>query len=221
MKLERAHLQKRNEGGHRFGHHVKRVAAVAIVDRDARDRFVNSAVGILLIERLLVPAVGTTNERQRTAADVRQHPFADRRVIQREIALGELRFGIEHLVGIAERYAGDRIAVVRLARSGTRQRLRRRFVRRVAIARERLALTNDFRCALVGPQTLERRMAQRAVRRHLADETSATSTGSTQCARRASAPWGGLWNDGVCCTIATSERLNVASDCALKPVPTL
>src|SRR4029079_3821523 len=54
---------------------------------------------------------------------------------------------------------------------------------------------------------------------HSANDTSATSNGCTQCARRASAPFGGLWKGLVFAASADSERLSVASDASLNPVP--
>ena len=107
MELEHAHLQQRDERGHRVRHHVQSPAVARPGPRRGRSRGVHARVGVLLVEALLVPAVGTAHQRQRAVAQVRQDPLADRLVVVREIALGELRFRIQQLVGIAERDAGD------------------------------------------------------------------------------------------------------------------
>ena len=97
----------------------------------------------------------------------------DRRL--RQIALGELGFRIEQLVGIGQTHAGDRVLVVRRASLRVRARLRDRFACDFAVLCGDDALAHNFLGRLVFAKTPERWMAQRSIvgpfgERHFGDE---------------------------------------------------
>src|SRR5207249_12078178 len=100
--------------------HVVGHYAIAAPDVDASDRLVHAALGLFLIEASLAPAVGTAKQSERANDEMREHAFADGLIEGGEITLADLRFGVECLVGIAERDSRDRIRIRRSARLGSR-----------------------------------------------------------------------------------------------------
>src|SRR5258706_8093974 len=62
---------------------------------------------VLLEETFPAPAVGTTQQRERPIAKMRQHARAHRSVIAREVELGQTRFWIEQLARVRDRDARD------------------------------------------------------------------------------------------------------------------
>src|SRR5689334_21909501 len=73
---------------------------------------------MLLIKAVLVPSVRAPHQGEGAIFQMRQDEFADRLVVERELALGDARLRIERLGWIGEPDAGD--AIVRIAGAGRR-----------------------------------------------------------------------------------------------------
>ena len=165
MQLDHTPLHQSDQRGKRIGGKVHRLAA-ALGHLDPSDRFVDALVRVLLIEALRIPAVGAADEAERAIAQVRKDPIRNLLVVEREIALGELRFRKELLVGMGQRNACDGVIRGSVVRRFRAARLSRRSALWRFAPRCRLRcgpLAHDIGGFLVFAQSLEGGVTQRSV----------------------------------------------------------
>src|SRR5262249_483756 len=96
------------------------------VDHGAKTFLAEAGRGMLLKEALAARSIGTAQQRERPADEVRGHPVPDRTIIVRQILLGDAGIGPVDAVGMGEAHlrAALRPAAWRLARAWSRLRLR-------------------------------------------------------------------------------------------------
>ena len=151
-------------------------AASALADPHAPERSAPRR-GVLLEEAVALARLRGSARGSAAVRHVRQHPVGDRLVVARELALGDAA-RVEHAVGMRERRRPPR-PVPSLPPAFGRAARRLRRARSLAHDLGRRA------CPRAGPGTTGWRSSPSRV--HSVNATSATSSGSTQCAPRLAA----------------------------------
>ena len=105
VDFEPADLRRADEPGRAVDHQVFGGLAVSLLDRHRLQRGRHALHRVLLEEALLAGAIGTANEAQGPAADVRQHALAHRDEVLGEALLGDAGLGEQHLVGMRQAHA--------------------------------------------------------------------------------------------------------------------
>jgi hypothetical protein len=120
VELQDAHLDHREEAFER-GHRAIGLArpVTALLDLHPPDGFRELLAHVLLVEALLLSSLGAADEGERPVLQVGEDPRLDPVVVGGEVALGEPRRGVEHLVRVAQPHAGDGGLLLRLLGGGS------------------------------------------------------------------------------------------------------
>ncbi|MRR11136.1 hypothetical protein EG835_01290, partial [bacterium] len=130
MYLEHASLDERDKPFGGIDRCVGYRPVVVLDDHLAHARG-EARLGVLLVEALAVGALGAANQHERPVLEVRQDPRRDLLVVLRELPLHHADAAEQHLVGMREPHARDRVVLVFPGLGRFEQVLPQSLVRRV------------------------------------------------------------------------------------------